>query len=368
MKILHCIAQLGIGGAEKQLYELIVNTHDPSVSHEVMYYNDSLDTEAKRLYDQAGIRTIRVPRNSKHPLRFLRDFSALIKASHPDIVHCWLGGANVWGRLAALRAGHQRIIVAYRGGKVFYVPLMRVLECLTGRKVHHLANSRACAAMTARSFGLLPEKFDVIYNGVDLKRFEGDSIRVKLCSQYKIPENAPIVTMVGRLTASKNYPMLLQIAKRTKDHAMGVHFLIAGHGEEEQTLKDLAVQLGVGDIVHFLGLRHDVPVLLKSSNVFCYTTLFEGFPNALLEAMAAGLPIITTDFDGVDELVTDGINGKIVPIGRVDLALDALKHYIHDKETSLLHGRNSRQLTEAKFSVSSMVNTTMDYYRKLIGE
>ena len=79
-------------------------------------------------------------------------------------------------------------------------------------------------------------------------------------------------------------------------------------------------QLQINEIVHFLGLRHDIPQILKASDIFCFTTLFEGFPNALLEAMTMSLPIVTTDFEGVDELITDGINGRIVAMGDIDKA------------------------------------------------
>ncbi|MHC4525118.1 MAG: glycosyltransferase [Planctomycetota bacterium] len=365
MKVLHVIQQLGIGGAEKQLYELIVNSDPEVMTHEVLYYSDSLDTEAKKLYDGANIKTTRIPRNKKRPLKFLKDFAKEVKNSNAEIVHCWLFGANIWGRLAALMAGHKKIIVAYRGGALGYAPVMRMLELFTGSRVHHLANSRACANMTARRTGLKPDKFNVIYNGVDLKGFEVNSIRPQLCRDWSISSDAKIVTMVGRLTASKNYPMLLKLAQRAKAEKMNTHFLIVGHGEQENELKELAKTLDVHQGVHFLGLRHDVPAILISSDIFCYTTLFEGFPNALLEAMTAGLPIITTGFDGVDELITEGVNGTIVPFDEVDHAFEILKRYVANEELAKSLGAKAHEVVVSGFNVQHMVSETLQYYKKI---
>ena len=366
IKILHVIQQLGIGGAEKQLYELIVNSDQATMAHEVLYYSDSLDTEAKKLYDSAQIKTTRIPRNKKRPLKFLMDFSKEVKEARADIVHCWLFGANIWGRLAALVAGHKKIIVAYRGGALGYVPIMRTLEFLTGSRVQHLANSRACANMTAKKTGLDPEKFSVIYNGVDLKRFEVDSIRPQLCEQLGVSASAKIVTMVGRLTPSKNYPMLLRLAKRAKEEGFNIHFLIVGHGAQENELKELAKTLNVEQVVHFLGLRHDIPAILKSSDIFCYTTLFEGFPNALLEAMAARLPIITTDFDGVQELITDGQSGKVIEIDDLDACMEVINFYLDNSDIAKSCAKSARQFVAENYTMSQMVQKTQDYYRCIL--
>lgn len=363
--IVHVMPQIGIGGAEMQLYALIVNSDSHVVTHEVLYYSDSRDDKGFKLYTEAGIKYVRIPLNKKRPIKFLRDLAAAIKARKPDIVQCWLSSGSIWGRLAAILAGHKKIIVTYRGGQLGYPILTRCLELFTGNKVHHLANSRACANMTAKKTGIAPAQYDVIYNGVDIRRFNVEPIREQLTKQYNIPGDAKIITMVGRLTASKNHPMLLRIAQKAKQDNLNCHFLIIGHGEKEQDLKDLAFQLNINDTVHFLGLRLDVPAILKSSDIFCYTTLFEGFPNALLEAMTAGLPIITTDFDGVRELIEDGINGRIVNINDVEGAYAALKYYIGSDEVMKKYGLNCQKKVFNNFTIPKMVERTILYYEKI---
>lgn len=364
MKVLHIIEQIGIGGAEKQLYELIVQSDPAVLSHEVIYYNRSLDTEAFKLYDSAGIRYRRIPKNKKKPIRFLRELADAIRRSHPDIVHCWLGGANVWGRLAAIWAGQQKIIVAYRGGLLRYPLFIRGLEWLTHRRVRHLSNSRACAQMTASKAGLDPACFEVIYNGVDLQKFQTTTDKKALRKALGISDETALVTMVGRLTKAKNYPMLLRIAGQCREKRLPAHFVIVGHGEEEQELKSIAVSLGIREMVHFLGLRSDIPEILASSDIFCYTSNWEGFPNALLEAMATGLPVITTDFDGVRELVTGPDMGTIVPLNDADAAVTAIGRYLDAPQQACIIGQNARIMVQDRFSISAMVKTMTEYYQR----
>lgn len=367
MKILHIIGQLGIGGGEKQLYELIKNSSD-KLEHQVMYFNDSNDTEAYKLFEKANINFSRIPRNKIRPFKFLRDFSNAIKDANPDIVHCWLYSANIWGRLAAILAGHKKIIVAYRGGHLAYCLFLRILEFFTAGKVHHLANSLACADMTARKTGVNPAKYDVIYNGVDIERFNVPSIKEQLKKQCNIPNDAKIITMVGRLTESKNHFMLLKIAKKIKQENLNCHFLIVGHGELESYLKRTAFELNVEKIVHFLGLRHNVPAMLKSSDIFLYTTLFEGFPNALAEAMTAGLPIVATNFEGADEVLTNGKEGRIIKINDINSAVAAIEYYINNPEYAELIGKAAKEKIINYLSIAKMVENTMKYYERILNE
>lgn len=366
IKVVHVIPQIGIGGAETQLYALITNSDPQAVTHEVLYYSDSRDDEGFKLYTDAGIKYTRIPRNKKRPIKFLRDLASAIKAREPDIVHCWLFSANIWGRLAAIIGGHKKIIVTFRGGHFEYSFFMRCLEFFTGSKVYHLANSRACANMTAMKTGVNPGKYDVIYNGVDLERFESPSKKEQLRTKFNISHDTKIITMVGRLTEAKNYPMLLEIARKCKAKNLHVRFLIVGHGEKEKELKEQAVKLGVNEIVDFLGIRLDVPDILTASDIFCYTSNWEGFPNALLEAMASGLAVIATDFDGVRELVTSNETGMVVPRNDADAAVDAIQKYIDDPALAERFGSNAKKSIRSNFATQLMVENTIKLYQKLL--
>lgn len=368
IRVLHITPQIGIGGAETQLHALIVNSEPEVVTHEVLYYSDSQDKEGYKLYSDAGIKFSRIPRNKKRPIKFLRDFASEIKKRRPDIVHCWLWSGNIWGRWAAVLAGMKNIIVAYRISYLGYSKILRVLEKLTTKKVHYSANSYACADFIGKKLGVSSDRFHVIYNGISFEKFAISSKREELFRELTIPEDAKIVTTVGRLTYQKNYPMLLKVAQKCKDTQLPVHFIIVGHGEKSKELIELAHHLGVMDIVHFLGLRRDIPEILRSSDIFCFTTLYEGFPNVLLEAMTAGLPIVTTNFDGVDELIEDGVNGQIVGINNIGGAYLALRAYLDDQALASKYGRKAREAVQSRFSMELMVQNTIEFYKTVLRE
>jgi glycosyltransferase involved in cell wall biosynthesis len=364
--IVHVMPQIGIGGAERQLYELIRNSDPAIMTHEVFYYSDSRDDEAYKLYAKAGIKLTRIPRNKKRPIKFLNELAARIKASCADIVQCWLVSGNFWGRLAAIYAGAKHIIVAWRNCDLWKPIGARLLEWLTYGRAQHLANSRACAEFIAKRLWISPDKFTVIYNGLETGKFNLPDRRKELFAGLNIPEDYKIVTMVGRLMEQKNYPMLIRVAQKTKQMSLPLHFVIAGTGDLLNSLIEISRRLKVDDRVHFIGVRNDIPQILAASDIFLFTTNFEGFPNALLEAMAAGLPIITTNFAGIDELVQNGITGRIVPIDDVNSTVNILREYLDRPDQARQMAIGAQDFVRREFSMQKMVQKTTALYKAIL--
>lgn len=359
------IPHIGVGGAERQLYELIVHSRPERVAHRVLYYSDVRDTDQIALYRQARIDLTKVRRDKRRPLRSIRELARAIREGRPDIAHCWLSSGIGWGRFAAILAGVRHIVAAYRGMELSRPRVLRAIETLTGRRVVHLANSRACAQAVARQVGVPADRFRIVYNGIDLAPYARPADRTGLLAELAIPPGRKIVVSVGRLTPAKDYPTLLRVAQRCRG-ALPACFLIAGHGELEAELRDLAGRLGAGDAVRFLGLRHDVPRLLRSADLFLFTSVHEGFPNALLEAMAAGLPIVATDCPPVREAIDDGAQGIVVPRGDVDAIDRAVRSCLADADLSARLGAAARQRAVERFSVDRMVDDTVALYEKLV--
>jgi len=357
--------QIGIGGAEMQLHALITRSDPSVVSHQVLYYSPALDDEGHRVYRESGVPVECVPRSKARPVKFVRDLAAAIRRSRPDIVQCWLYSGAVWGRIGAMLAGARCILITHRGTGLARVALLRGLERLTSRRMHFVANSRACARVVAERLGLAPERFHVVYNGIDLKAYgpaPGDPL---LRTELGIPADQKVIVMVGRLSPPKNYPMLFRVARRCQG-VLPVHFVIVGHGELEAELQGQVKEMGLEGIVHFLGLRRDVPRILSGADLFCFTSLREGFPNALLEAMASGLPVVTTDFPGADELVEDGVSGMIVNREDDQAAYAAIRSLLADENLRLRLGAAAHRVAEDRFSMERMVDRTLELYRDLL--
>ena len=368
IEVVHVMPQIGIGGAETQLYALIINSDPQVVAHEVLYYSDSLDDECFKLYTDAEIKYTRVPRDKKRPIKFLRDLAAAIKTRKPDIVHCWLYSGNVWGRWAAILSGAKNIIVAYRACLFEKIPILKLQEYVTSRRVHYLANSHACAKHVAETIGVLQEKFNVIYNGLEIEKFNQPDKRSKLFASFNIPSDAKIVTTVGRLMPPKNYPMFIETARMAGEHKLPLHFIIVGTGSLRNELEAMVRRLNIEKFVHFTGIRTDIPEILASSDIFLFTTMSEGFPNAILEAMAANLPVITTNFGSAGELIENGVNGTIIPINDVNAALAALKSYLDNPSKARSFAATARAFVEQRFSMQVMVNNTLQFYHNIISE
>lgn len=367
LRVTHVIPQIGVGGAERQLFELIRRSDPRQVTHRVLYFSDSKDEDQLALYAQAGVDVRRVPRRRNRPLRFVGDLARALRHGAPHIVQCWLYSGTVWGRLGAIRAGARRIIITHRGTMLVHVRVLRILERLTSRRLVYVANTAACAKSVGERIGVDPGRFRVIHNGIDLSPYDEPPDRARLRRELGLSEDARLVVCVGRLTWAKNYPMLLRVAKRSQG-VLPFRFLIVGHGELEADLRRQAADLGVEETVRFLGLRHDVPRILRAADCFCFTSRTEGFPNALLEAMAAALPIVTTDFPGVREVLEDGVHGTILPSDDDEAAFRALRRYHEDAAHAQRLAAQARTRAERCFSMDAMVRNTLAYYRELVGE
>lgn len=363
VRVTHVIPHIGIGGAELQLCRLIHESSPERAVHRVLYYSDSLDAEGFRVFGRAGITPERVDRRGG-PAVFLARLTRAVAAGRPDILHCWLVSAALWGRLAGRAARVPDILLSFRSAVIDEARALRMARLLDGRRIRYLANTNAVAETLVANLGVPRTRITVIHNGLDVQEYAVPGDRDGLLRLHGCPADARVVLSVGRLTEAKNYGMLFRIAARCQG-ANTAHFFIAGHGELEQELKTMAAGMSVLDRVHFLGLRRDVPDLLASTDVFCYTTRFEGFPNALLEAMASGRPIVTTRFKGVEEIIDEGKTGLIVPQDDDEAGFAALHRLLAEPRTAAALGEAAREKAATSFSNERMVEAFLDYYERV---
>ena len=357
------IPHLGIGGAELQLHQLITHTPRGAARHEVLYYADALDREAENLFEASGIRMRRIPRSSGGAIGFLRRLSAAIRDSGPDVLHCWLVSGCFWGRLAARRSGAPPLVLSFRSSRIEHAGVLRAARWLGDDRAHYLANTRAVADSIRRSLGVPADRITVIPNGVALPEHPARADR-RGSADGSPGGAARVVLTVGRLAAEKNYPMLLRVAARF-DASEGVRFDVVGHGELQPALVGQAARLGVSDRVRFLGLRRDVPARLESADLFAFTSRIEGSPNALLEAMAAGLPIVSTRFAGVDDILTADHDALLVDHDDDAGFEAALRRLLGDRAGGRAMGLRARRTVEERFGIPAMVDATLAFYRSL---
>ncbi|MFH1787846.1 MAG: glycosyltransferase [Candidatus Altiarchaeota archaeon] len=286
----------------------------------------------------------------------------LIREKRVDILHTYLFHANLIGRIVGKLAGVPVIISSERimglEGRYrlllnrFTAPLTSALSC----------NSEAVKKFMTDEVGLPGDKITVIHNGVDLDKFGVGADRKSIRRKLGLKNGDVACMTVARLDRQKGVEHLIDAAAMTP----GAKFLIAGEGPLKEKLEELAKAKGLGKSVTFLGLRRDIPELLKASDVFILPSLWEGFPNVVLEAMAAGLPVIATDTSGTPEAVVQGETGLLVSPANANALSDALKSMISNPERMREMGRKGRARAERFFSLDEMIRKNEDFYLKVL--
>jgi glycosyltransferase involved in cell wall biosynthesis len=198
------------------------------------------------------------------------------------------------------------------------------------------------------------ERLVVIHNGIDATGYETfDAAAVR--QSLGIPARAPVVGTVASLSTPKNLQLLLMAAAEVVRSLPQCRFVIAGDGPQRDALRAQANALGLDNHLLFLGYRPDVSAILSALDVFVLSSAWEGLPLVLLEAMAAGKPIVSTDVGGCREAVVDGVNGTLVPPGAAAALATAIVRYCTDGEQARRAGGRSRERYVEHFSVDRML-------------
>ncbi len=360
-RVAYVIGELGKGGAEYQLYELLRHLDRRRFAPGVFVLAPGgWWVEPIRAL---GVPVEEIPRRGPADVRRLARLRASLRRFAPHLLHAILWSGNSYGRLAALGLGipvviaAERVVTPYRGWQVV---VERALDRVTDG---YLVNCEAIAAWQVERKRLPREKIEVIPNGIDLGRLPPFSLdRRAARSAAGLRRDRRLVAGVGRLDAQKDFPTFLRAAAMIAAEFPDVDFLVVGEGGERAALEALARRLGLGARVVFTGLRHDVPRLLAAVDVLALTSLYEGFPNVLLEAMATGAVAVATDVGGCRELVTSGETGLLVPPRAPAAVAAAVGRVLRDPALARRLATAARQRVEGAFSIDVMARRTMDAY------
>lgn len=316
-----CITELDPGGAERALYEIVTRLA-PS-DWKVRVYCLGPETELSRKLQDRGIDTICLGARRASDIGVLFRLARELKAFRPAVLQTFLFHANIVGRLAGWWAGVPVILSGLRVAekeKRWHLWLDRWTNGLVKRNV--------CVSEGVRQFahqigGLPADKLCVIPNGVDAERF-ANATPADL-SPFGVPASAWTLVTVGRLMPQKGQDDLIEAVAPLMHEHPDLHLLIVGEGPERARLTQLASTLRVNSQVHLPGWQLDVPGILKGCQAFVLPSRWEGMPNALLEAMASGLPCIATNVEGVGELWGSGESENLVTPGDVTALRIAVK-------------------------------------------
>jgi glycosyltransferase involved in cell wall biosynthesis len=352
------------GGVEQVLVSLLSRLDrtrwKPVLFHHPGAGVDPLVAEARRL----DIKTIAVARmkNAGAILNFY-PFVRALRMEKPTIFHAhlnWLLSCK-FGVMAAAVA---RVPVVISTLHNFLLPPWRSniywQQRLVSANVHqYTAVSQAVARQLTDSFDVPSSKVKVLYNGIPLLPFD-QLAGIKQTDGTR----HPIVLTVARLDTQKGHTFLLDAIAQVPD----ANFILAGSGAEKEALEAKARNLGISDRVIFMGHRSDIPDLLANCDLFVLPSLYEGFPLSVLEAMAAGKPVVATTVSGTPEAVLDGVTGYLVPPGNPVALANAIRNVLSDLPRASQMGLAGKRRAQELFSVEAMVQRYDQVYAELVGE
>lgn len=347
------IGQLSTGGAEGQLRMLCEGLAAGAAQATVYCLSDQTEPYGP-LLERAGI-PLRVLRGGR--VARVRALRAALVADRIDVVHAWLFIANAFA-WAASRAGGPPLVTSARNCK----RSGRVLDAINRRafaaSAGIIVNSQQVRDYITRVYAAPSDRITVVYNAIDLDRFQPPP-RTR-------PPHPPRVVMVGRLVAQKNPLLFVAAAAALRAQRPDVCFQLVGDGPLRGEVAAAVRAAGLGDCLALAGERRDVPALLHDADLCWLTSDWEGLPNAVLEAMAAGLPVVATDVGGTAELIEAGVEGYVVRAGDRDGFVARSLEILGDP-TRLAHMRGAARARAARFSRTAMVQATQAVYARAAG-
>lgn len=304
VKVVHVIIGLNVGGAELMLNRLIESHREQKgIEHSVISLTDMGVLGEQLAKKGVAVHCLGMSSIIKGPATFFK-LRKLLQTLQPDVVHTWMYHADLLGGLAARSIGIRNIVWCIRstdirkGGSKVTLLVRKLCAWLSGR----LPRVIVCAANASRkvheAVGYAPNKMQVIPNGFELdKLLPTDSNGSRIRGELGISNDCTLVVSVGRYNPVKDHKTFIEAAGKVAAQRSDVKFMLVGRGLEHSNLKLMALieATGQASAFHLLGERKDVPACLQASDVFCLHSVSEGFPNVLGEAMALGLPCVSTD-------------------------------------------------------------------------
>lgn len=301
--------------------------------------------------------------------RILGDLIALVRARGARILHVHGYAAADFGRLAARATGTVLVLHEH-----FADPRMPGYQALADRLLRSHTHGAIAVSGSTRDFLVRqrfvpPERVRLIWNGAPLDEFAPvpRERALALRRTLGLPDDAVVFGTIGRLNAQKGHSFLLEAAARVLNGRPNARLLVVGDGDLAEGLRARAETLGISGLTRFAGHRSDVPELLGVLDVFCISSLYEGTPLALFEAMAAGKAIVSTAVDGCREVLREGDTGLLVPPADAAALAGALERVIGDAALRLALGTRAREASR-QYDVRACVESMQAFYDELLPE
>ena len=364
--IAHVLFRLDYGGMENGLVNLLNRLPVGNYRHAVICLTDFTSFRDRINDPDIAVHAI-AKQPGQDPRAYLR-LRSLFRQIRPQIVHTRNTGVLDCAFVAAA-SGVPIRVHGYHGWDIDDLHGMRLKRRVFRRALHPFVTrfvtvSEDLRAWLVKNEGVAEHRIEQIYNGVDTDRFSPSD------SPVQAADGRIRIGTVGRLQEVKNQALLVdaigQLLRRRADLQRRIAVSLIGDGATRGALEARIAGQGLADVISITGFRDDIPAAMQGLDVFVLPSLNEGISNTILEAMAAGLPVIATRVGGNSELVRDGTSGALVSAENPAEMSDALERYCDDASLRARHGAHARALAEERFSLEAMAAAYDGLYRGLL--
>lgn len=362
--VLHLSSTSGPGGAEMVVKRLASSLDSARFRSVVCLFR------AGWLYDatqESGIPTSIIPMNGAFDTAWARAFAALVRRERVEVIHAHEFTANTYGSLMGRIMGVP--VVATVHGKSYFADQVkrRLAYRYVSRVSRIVAVSEDLKQFIVQRVGIAEERINVVYNGVDIAGASPVERLSAIRADLGLDRYEHVIGAVGSLYPVKGHIHLIKALPDILRVCPKTILLLVGQGELDTALKAEVASRNLDAHVRFLGFRSDVPALLSLFDVFVMPSLSEGLSMALLEAMAAGKPVVVTKVGGNSEIVLDGDTGFLIDSESPESISDKVVQVLRDKVGAMAMGDRGRLRVQDKFSFRAMVDRYQSYYEPVSG-
>ena len=358
--VLHVVPMLAVGGVELALARVARGLGAPAFRHSVACL-----TGQPIIADHfAGVATVHCLNGDVDPFGQVWRLRRLIQTLRPSVVHA--RNVSSWFDVAVTRLSLARrppLVLSFHGtdraGALS--SRARLMAAFAARSAAHVFTvSERSRSFLSGTLRVPADRLGLIPNGVDMRRFAPHPDRHGDASRFH-------VGTVGNLSPVKNQTVLVRACAELRRAGHDVIVSIAGEGSERRRLADAAASLGVSEFVHLRGHVDDVPAFLQSLDLFVLPSDSEAHPNALVEAMACGLPCVASRVGGIPDVITDDSVGRLFERGDVGGLVNVVADLIAAPDTRAALGRGARKRAEERYGLDEMMRRYTDLYTRVAG-
>ena len=360
--VVHVIGSLQIGGAEKMLVNFIKAADQDRFRYTILCLSSRGEMADEVLGAGVNLEVRKVRFRT-----FFRDIGNLahwFRTQRVRVIHSHMFYASLCSRIAGLRAGVPVLVTTEHGKEPWKKWWQIKLDNFLSRKTYyHIAVSVDVRNIRIRRDGVSPDRITVIPNGVPIPQKTNESrVRKGLRAEFGFEDDTFVIGTVGRVIGAKDYPLLLEALVLVRKSIPHSHWLQVGDGPDREKIMGLAEKLGLSSSVTFAGRRSDVGDLLEAMDVWVMSSAREGLPVALLEAMAAGKPIVATDVGGIPDAVDNDISALLVPAGDAEALAGCIVKIREDVQLAGKLASAARERAMRKFGIEAVTRKIENIY------